>query len=731
MLNSSGRRILFFVFCLTGAAFFSWQTHKDLLPVPDSLNSMLGDAQKFQILDRNNTPLTVTYQNTWNIHEYIPLHEIPEQVQAIFIFSEDKRFFDHHGVDWRARIQALWQNISSLRAVRGASTISEQVIRMIHPRPRTLWSKWLEGIESARLEKKISKSEILEFYLNQVPYAANKRGISQAARYYFDRDIDTLSITEMLALAILVRAPSRMDLYKHPDRIYPSLNHLATALAKKNMLSAEQVSNILKAPLMLFEPKLPVHAAHFVQFMQDQNPQPQAHKNQQIKTTLDSDIQNLTQNILDNRICALKKRQVNNGAALVVDHTTNEILAWAVAGQDEKDTPDRSFDAVLSLRQPGSSMKPFLYAAAIEKGWTGATLIDDTPLTEPVGTGLHPYHNYSGSFYGPVSLRHALGNSLNIPAIRTIQFIGVENYLSQLFGMGFKSLVKHPDFYGPGLALGNGEVSLFEIVQAYTVLARHGNFIPLTGQAEHPVNHPSSQIFSQETTSIMGNILSDADARFLEFGTDSILNFPVQTAVKTGTSSDYNDAWAIGYNYKYTVGIWMGNLNGLPMDGVTGSIGPALVLRSIFSRLNQFEDTRPLYLSPRLVQKTICDPTFKTQDDACYKRDEWFIARTRAQDLSSEKTIPKNIIQLKQPAYGLRLAMDPRIPEDKQAFEFYIEGITEKQRVCWMIDNSPARTTLGGKLCWNLEKGDHLLTAMVLDGNTPVFETKPIPFYVK
>ena len=184
---------IFLLMVIITAGALIWKTQADLLPLPDSLALDTFGLRKVQIVDRNYVPLTVTYRNRWNIHDYLPLHDIPGILQQAFVVSEDQRFFRHGGVDWPARLHALWQNLTALRSIRGASTISEQVIRMWHPRPRTPWSRWLEGLEAARLEKSFSKGEILEFYLNQVPYAGQRRGVVQAARYFFDRDPDTLS----------------------------------------------------------------------------------------------------------------------------------------------------------------------------------------------------------------------------------------------------------------------------------------------------------------------------------------------------------------------------------------------------------------------------------------------------------------------------------------------------------------------------------------------------------
>ncbi|OEU63354.1 MAG: penicillin-binding protein 1C [Desulfobacterales bacterium PC51MH44] len=718
--------------CLIGlllSSVLAIKTSKDLLPVPESLQSVIADVRKLQVLDRHGAPLTITYQNRWNTHDYVWLHEIPEFLQRAFIVSEDKRFFKHRGVDWNARLHAVWQNIRSLKVVRGASTVSEQVIRMIHPRPRTLWSRWLEGLEAARLETKATKADIFEFYLNQVPYAANRRGVFQAALYYFNRDLDTLSRKEMMALAVLVRAPTHLDLYSNPDTIIPSIERLAAKLHQSGLLSAEEYLQILNESFHLARPELPVNAGRFVNYILKNTPQELIQGKHRLNTNLDGYIQQATQDILDQCLKDLKSKLVFNGAALVVDHTNNEILAWVIAGHGDDNVPGGLIDAVTTPRQPGSALKPFLYALAMEHGWTAATLIDDSPLAESVGVGLHTYHNYNRSFYGPVSLRQALGNSLNIPAVRAIHFVGVNKYLSRLRDLGFESLVRHPDFYGDGLALGNGEVTLFELVQAYTVFARRGMFLPLRTLQEMSFSYMPKMIFSEEVTSLIANILSDPDARNFEFGHNSLLNLPLQTAVKTGTSSDYRDAWAVGFNYHYTAGVWIGNLDGTQTDGVTGAAGPALALRSIFSELNRFKDTRPLFLSPKLLRLDICDATGQISDGICFNRTEWFVAGTEPQ--RSNRKIPPEPVRLRRPTNGLQLAMDPRIPDDQEAFEFYISGICKNEAVDWEVDNSKIERTYGGRYLWPLERGDHNVKAIVWKNKNKLLETEEISFTVK
>lgn len=699
--------------------------------LPDSLTGLLDEVRKPQLKDRDGRPITVTYANKWNSGAYVPLHQIPDSVKNLFIVSEDKRFYSHNGVDWFARFHALFQNVFSMEAVRGASTITEQVVRMIHPRPRTLWSRYLEGCEAKVLEGKHTKDDILEFYLNQVPYASNRRGIIQAAEYYFNRSPDTLSLKEMMALVVLVRAPSFYDPYKDRKRIEKPIAALAKSLFEKKLISKDDLDLVLNSELTLEKPVHDVDAAHFARFVYDSSDDAGLHDKRKISTTLDVSVQVNVESLMDKILKTLSDKKVKNGACLVADHETGEILAWVSRAVDDDNRSGKHIDGVTTPRQPGSSLKPFLYALALDNGWTAAQEIHDSPLTNPVGRGLHTYHNYSHVHYGWVTVREALGNSLNIPAVKAIRFVGYGKYLAKLHELGFKSLDKHPDFYGDGLALGCGEVSLFEMVQAYCVLANKGVFLPIyvTGKGREPQRgSKGKQIFSEETASLIGNILADPGARKLEFGGDGLLNFPVETAVKTGTSSDYRDSWAVGYNHRYVVGAWLGNFDARPMNGISGSLGPAFLLRSVFAELNRNDDTKPLFLSPKLVRQEISMDTHK-KDGSVVKRFEWF-AKGRGPKKTRVVAKQESIGFLK-PVNGLEMAMDPRIPDESEAFEFELAGVNSKDRVTWILDGNELGTTMGNRHLWFLIKGKHVVEAKVEKGSGGVAFAGKTVFIVK
>jgi penicillin-binding protein 1C len=480
-----------------------WQTWAALRPFPASLLPDDSAIRRSQVVDRRGIPLSITFQNPWNVHDYVPLYELPPFLQQAFIAAEDQHFYAHRGVDWPARLHALGQNLYARRVVRGASTITEQVVRMLHPRPRTVWSRWVEGFEARRLEAHFPKATILEFYLNQIPYARQRRGVAQAARTYFDRDVHTLSRHEMLALAVMVRAPSRLDLLRSSTRIRRPLTQLAARLYVANLLTAAEYQQVMTQELPLAKPTLPVQASHFLRYVRSLDPPTALFKQGQVRTTLDASLQQRAQALLDGRLRDLQTLGVTDGALLVVDHHTSDVLAWVSAGGSQIDT-------VTTPRQPGSTLKPLLYALALEHGWTAATLVEDSPLEQPIGVGLHAYRNYSGQHYGPLRVREALGNSLNVPAVRTIDFVGVEAFLERLHRLGFQSLSQSADYYGNGLALGNGEVTLFELVQAYAALARQGVFEPLhvvPQEVSSPA--PGRRVYSPEVSTLIANILAD------------------------------------------------------------------------------------------------------------------------------------------------------------------------------------------------------------------------------
>jgi penicillin-binding protein 1C len=735
---------------LTGIAVcaaFTAYIYCSIEPITDALKAPNVQAVKRQVLDRFGEPLSFTFVSGWNTSDIVPLHRIPRLLQEACIAAEDQRFYQHSGVDWRARLGALWDNIKAARIVRGASTISEQVVSMLHPRSRSITTRILEGIEASSLERRFNKAEILEFYLNQAPFAAKRHGVAQAARYFWNRDLETLSEREQIALAVMLRAPERLNLYKDKHAADSRIDQLAMKLASKGILDQESLTNVLSERLTVGREPIPVKAEHFVQYVQQLVPGSER-EIAPIRSTVDSGIQRSVKEILDTRIRDLKAKNVTDGAVLVLDNKSGEVLAWVNAGEFDTQAGGQ-IDAILAARQPGSTLKPFLYALALSRGWTAATIIEDSPLAEGVGAGLHTYNNYSRVHYGPVTLRVALGNSLNIPAVRAVERFGKEELLKLLHRAGFDSLNQPSDFYGEGLALGNGEVTLLELTRAYLALARRGVFTPITAVRGDPrlLERGEKRIFDPEVAEIISDILSDPQARRLEFGNDGLLNFPNQTAIKTGTSSDYRDAWAIGYSDNFTVGVWLGNLNRSAMSSISGARGPALVLRSIFSELEKGRDNRGLYLSPSLLLRSICLKSGELATPLCPSESEVFIPKTEPQShcelehhaeqrITRENTLldSETRVKIELPTPGLNLAMDPRVPDEREAFAFQLSSATPLSEVRWFVDDLEVYNGDGSSLryLWPLKPGRHLVKAKVREAKQArVFELPEVGIWVR
>jgi penicillin-binding protein 1C len=713
---------------LTGAAF-SLQTYRSLLPLPASPEQVVGRVQRQLIVDRSGQRLINTYENQWNLYDQERLDEMPPLLLQAFVTSEDRQFYSHHGVDWPGRFVALSELFRSASLPRGASTITEQVVRMLHPRPRTFWSRWLETWEAYGLEKKWSKISILEFYLNQVPYTHQRRGVVQAARFYFGRDLKTLNSAETLGLAVLVRAPSAFDPQAHSQRLVQRVQWLAAAMG----LSADEES-IARARAQGFErndyPDFRVEAPHFSEFVRKTYPAwAKAHgiKNQnRIHTTLNGNLQNFSQSLLDHEIASLKGKNVNHGALLAVDHQSGEILAWAVSG-------GTNYNTVLVPRQPGSSLKPFLYALSLERGWTPATLIVDEPLVTAVGRGVHAIRNYSRQYYGPVTLREALGNSLNTPAIKTVKFVTPESFLDLLHRARFSTLNQPVDFYGEGLALGSAEVPLFELVQAYTLFMNEGRVRRLHWFTEDP-SSLGEQVVNPLVANLIANILSDPKSRLLEFGHYSILNFPQPTAVKTGTATDYRDAWAVGFNGRYTVGVWMGDLDRKPTEGNTGARGPAMVLRSVFNYLSQqMPPTPPLTVSDQLVPRVVCrlQGQVVLQFAHCDSYTEYFVPGTENFLARVSPSVSPAAAKISFPVPHMDIAWDPRIPAKAQAVQFRVENIPAAHKIIWRVDGKRLANAEGEKVLWPLRRGAHRVTARIYSDRAHYQDLEEIPFQVK
>ena len=679
-----------------GLAVTTWQA---LMPLPAALTPAHAEVAQ-QVLAADGTPLNRSFTGDLNATATLPMWQVPPLIRSAFRVSEDKHFWQHGGADWSARLAALWGNLRAGHVVRGASTIGEQTARIIAPRPRSYWSHWMAGFDAARLLHRFGHAAVFEFYLNQVPYGAQRRGVVAASHYYFGREPAALDPAEQVALAVLVRSPSRYDPRRHPRALRRAIDQLAGRMQVQGAIGQADLVAIQHAPITPGQTPLSVQAGAFVVYAR-QRARALGLQAPVVRSTLDPQLQTYVQRVLGRQLTALTARGASNAAALVVDNQTGAVLAWAVAPAGN----GLGFDPVIVPRQPGSTLKPFVYGLAMERlGWQADHVIQDTPLAESVNEGVHRYRNYSGRHYGRVSLRYALANSLNIPAVRTAQAVGVPPIVDLLQRLGFSGLDKSADHYGPAIVLGDGAVPLFNLVQGYASLARHGQFLPLHVLDNEPPAKPIA-VLSPEVTSVLASILSDPNARSAEFGANSVLDLPYPTAVKTGTSSDYRDTWTVGFDDHYTVGIWMGRLQGGSTDRLTGSSGPAPVLRQIFAHLRSVAPYAGLWQSPQLHEVSACE---WIGPPPCVQRMEWRLPWQATAAGARQR------LAIAQPVEGEMLAIDPRVPRPRQRLQLRLDsGGAAVRKVQWRIDGKRLASSEADAAEWTLTPGHHQLDATV------------------
>jgi penicillin-binding protein 1C len=469
--------------------------------------------------------------------------------------------------------------------------------------------KKIEEMQLAyRIEAGMKKSEILEQYISRLPFGNQLYGVESASQTYFRKPASDLSLAQAVFLAAIPNAPSELNPYTHFNLVKARQTFILERMKALGLIAPEDQAIALQEDLDIQEPLRPRIAPHFIQRLMPIVP-PHATI---VRTTLDAGLQKSVEQQAKEVLHELKGRVVTNAAVLVLNNHTGEALAYVGSADFNNAENEGQNDGVQALRQPGSALKPFIYGLALEQGMTPATLLEDIEVHFPTPVGDFSPQNYSKQFHGPVRLREALANSLNVPAVRVTAALGPEAVLARLREFGFASLTADAEHYGVGLALGDGEVTLYELTRAYMILARGGSIIPVqeTFSAAQDRQVKSTQsnatVSNPEAIYLITDILKDPYARATEFGADSVLRMPFPCAVKTGTSRNYRDNWAVGYTRDYTVGVWVGNFNGVPMQQVAGVTGAGPLLRRVM--LLVYNKKTPLdFERPKgLVEVEVC-----------------------------------------------------------------------------------------------------------------------------
>lgn len=544
-----------------------------LLPFPE-LQDFKNRHYSTVIYDCNDQIIQYLPLQNGLRREFTPLNEIPESVQKAFIKSEDKRFYFHFGVDIFSLTRAFFQNVTKQRQVSGASTITMQLARIILPSDeRNLRAKIKDVVNAFRLELRLSKKQILELYLNNIPFGKNTEGITSAAKTFFGAQITELSIEQAYCLAVIPRSPALYNPLDNPEKCA----NAAYKITPKKI----QYENLLDAANNSHGFIYPENFPHLVNYLRKNN---SAHTDQtKIQLSVNLDLQNFCQSILEQSMEEAAESRITNGALLVTEVKTGKILSWIGNIHWNDNENSGQIDGVINPFQPGSSMKPFLYALALDKNLiTPTTVLPDIP--KKFGSeNLYIPQNFNNRFNGCVSVRVALASSLNIPAVELLEMTGIETYIDKLQQMNFYNISKDAD-YGLGLALGNAEVSLFELVPAFSTFITDGNFIELTYFDDYPSTNRKN-IYSSDTARLICSFLSDKKSRALGFGLYQSFQTDFPSIFKTGTANQYQNIVALGATNNYAVGVWMGNFNGNTVIGKTGSSLPAWTAKQILDFL--------------------------------------------------------------------------------------------------------------------------------------------------
>jgi penicillin-binding protein 1C len=624
--------------------------------------------------------------------EWVELKAASPAFLRAVLLVEDRRFYRHHGVDWVALAASALRNPVAERR-RGGSTITMQLTGLLHKRlkspkgGRTVKQKWNQVLAALELEKTWSKEQILEAYVNLVSYRLELQGLSAAARGLFDKEPGGLNEAESFILAALITAPNAPA-----DRVIRRASFLAQSLGAPatGREIKGRTGEGLRSPYRIRSvASLAPQAAHYL--LQGGE--------SRVVSTIDGRMQRMALEALNQVLSGLKDSRVADGAVLVVDNRTGEILVYVGNSGSTASAP--WVDGIMARRQAGSTLKPFLYGLAIEKGLlTPASLLDDSPLQVPTATGLYVPRNYDGHFRGPVSVRTALSASLNIPAVRTLLLVGLQPLMDRFKQLGLESLTEEADYYGVALALGSADLTLRELTNAYRTLANGGLWSELKLRLDQPTGK-AVRIFDSDAAWIISHILADREARSATFGLENPLSTRFWTAAKTGTSKDMRDNWCLGYSEKYTVGVWVGNFSGEPMKNVSGVSGAAPIWLEMMNALHADRPSRPPRLPAGVLQARV-----SFHQDLESPREELFLKGTEpAFPVRLDTTYQKH--RIVYPAPETLISLDPEIPEDLQRVPFRFQPPAPAYE--WVL-NDRKTGSADPLFLWKPERGDFVLS---------------------
>jgi penicillin-binding protein 1C len=737
MIKNPRLKMLLLILAVLLAVIILMNITLALIPFPE-LDKFQTRSYGLIVQDRNGITLRVIPSNDGVKREWLGLDQIPAGVTRTFIRAEDRRFYFHPGVDVLSVAGSAWRNFRAGEIVSGASTITMQLARIIKPHSQGMKGKLIEAWDAVRLEAKLSKREILELWLNNIPFGSNIEGLGAMARNRFGLEADQLDDAHAAVLAVIPRRPSLYDPLYNEDASFQAAAQLAQ---RCNLHIDEETLQSVIAGIkhMSEEDRAPFHAPHFTGRVAHQVQGDDGTSRRSIKSTLDLRIQNFAEHQLENELLQLSGNRVGTGAVLLIENATGNILAYVGSKSWFDEDTQGKIDGVQVLNQPGSCLKPFLFAMAMDSGMGPNEILPDLPSVFGSSEGYIP-SNFDRRFNGPIRMRIALASSLNIPAVYTLEQLGVNRFEQYLERLGFYSISEKMGTHGTGLALGNAEVSLEELVCAFAAFPRRG--IPAKLQFyESLENDAAESIISSETAWIISDILSDKASRYPGFGPAPVFQLPFPVMFKTGTSNQFQNIWALAATEQYTIGVWMGNFSGETVVGTTGSAIPAQIAANILNQLASISQDDLASHSDHvggsiptgLVEQDICTLsgmlaslnctgsarewfpdneipglcTWHNNSGVVYPPEyqSWIVERFRSAGTENNQSAGIRI-----PVSGSVFYIDPSFPASAQALRIETYGFKDDARI-FVNGNFAGITNHAGVFIFPLERGRHIIEA--------------------
>ncbi|CCY76737.1 penicillin-binding protein 1C [Brachyspira aalborgi] len=589
-----------------------------------------NESRVLKIYDRNNILLANIFPEYGGFYKEVKYSDLPQNLIEAVISAEDKNFFKHKGIDYKAILRAFISNLLNRKIVSGGSTITQQLSKSIIHRERNYINKFYEALDSIRLEKNMTKEEILTEYLNRIFFGNNCYGIGAAAELYFKKEVKDLNINESVILASIIKSGTKFNPYKYKERLHLRKIYVLGQMKNNNYIKEEEYNNYINENITIYtnREKNILKAPHFVMYIKDSIGKLKYSNITEVKTTLDYKMQKEASLVISNASQSLHSFNVRNISCVILNAKTGEVLSM-IGSMDyfDKET-DGSVNGAIALRQPGSALKPFLYAYLFDKGESPASVIGDikTYINSPGGDYIP--ENFDRKYRGPVTIRDALANSLNIPAVRWLSKYSLKDFQNILLKSGLISIDKNPDYYGYSLVLGSAEVRLIDLASAYTIFPNSGIFInhysAVSLKKENgdifyfpKKSYTHKRVISEESAYLINKILSDRNARMGSFRSYRGLVYPFSIAIKTGTSKGSRDAWAIGYTKDYIVGLWLGDFKGSEMINITGGNGAVPILYDLFSMLNKSQKETKWHKPKDIIEREICLISGKLRGEFC------------------------------------------------------------------------------------------------------------------